>query len=134
MSTYLGVDVITMPSTPASPASIEFFLIDIVALSKSPFTGQQQVQDWNASYMKASVSMPPLTDTQAQDWIAFFVAMKGIKNVTQFTSAFAAAYPASLKTGSPLAQRYWRLESNERKWSISEARVYGFQFNLIEAI
>lgn len=134
MPTYLGVDVITMPSTPASPASIEFSVVDIVALSKSPFTGQQQVQDWNANYMKASVSLPPLTDAQAQDWIAFLVALKGVKNVFQFGSAFAAAYPASLKTGSPLSQRYWRLESNERKWSISEARVYGVQFNIIEAI
>lgn len=134
MATYLGWDIITMPSTPSAPASIEFSVIDIVAMSKSPFTGQQQIQDWNASYMEASVSLPPLTDSQAQDWLTFFFALKGVANVFQFTTAFAAAYPKSLKTGSPLAQRYWRLKSNLRKWSIGEARVYGIQFECAEAL
>lgn len=134
MPTYKGWDIITIPSTPASPASIEFSANDIVALSKSPFNGQQQVQNWGTGPMEASVSLPPLTDAQAQDWIAFLFALQGMANVFQFTSAFAAAYPASVKTGSPLAQRYWRLKSNQRKWSVSEARVYGIQFEIIEAI
>lgn len=134
MSTYLGWTVVTMPSTPASPQSIEFSPNDIVALSKSPFTGQQQVQNWGTGPMEASLSLPPLTDTDAQAWIAFLLALNGVANVFQFSSAFAAAYPASLKTGSPLAQRYWRLKSNQRKWSISEARVYGIQLEIIEAL
>ncbi len=128
MSTYLGWDVITIPSSPSAPASIEFSQIDIVAISTSGFTGQQQVQDWQASYMEANVSLPALTDEQAQDWIQFLRDLKGVANVFQFTAEFATAYPASIGT------RYWRLKSNQRKWSVSEARLYGVQFEIREAI
>ncbi len=128
MSTYLGWDVITIPSSPPAPSSIEFVQIDIVALSKSSFTGQQQVQDWQASYMEASVSLPPLTDAQAIEWIAFLRDLKGVANVFQFTAEFAAAYPDSV------GDRYWRLKSNQRKWSITEARLYGIQFDIMEAL
>lgn len=50
-----------MPATPSAPATVEFTAMDTVAVSTSPFTGQQQVQDWQASWLEASVSMPALT-------------------------------------------------------------------------
>lgn len=135
MPTYLGWNVITMPAKPAAPQTIEFSVVDIVAQSTSPFTGQQQIQNWGASYMEAIVSLPPLTDAQAQAWVSFLFALQGIANVFQFNSAFVAAYPLSLNNnGSPPVPRYWRLKSNQRKWSVSEARLYGIQFEIREAI
>lgn len=128
MPTYLGWDVITMPTDPAAPASIEFSVIDVVAVSKSPFTGQQQVQDWGSTFMEANVSLPPLTATQAEDWITFLRDLKGMANVFQFGAAFAAAYSSSI------GSRYWRLKSNQRKWSVGEARVFGIQFEVMEAL
>jgi hypothetical protein len=128
MPTSSDWEVITIPSYPPAPASIEFSVIDIVALSRSPFTGQQQVQDWQATYMEAKVSLPPLTDARAQPWIAFLFGLKGMAKVFQFTPEFAAAYPASI------GDRFWRLKSNQRMWSISEQRVYGISFEIIEAI
>ena len=128
MPTYLGVDIITMPSTPASPQSIEFSVVDIVAMSVSPFTGQQQVQDWQSTFMEGSASLPPLTIAQADAWLTFLRDLKGMRNVFQFGAAFAAAYSSSI------GSRYWRLKSNQRKWSITEARLYGIQFEFREAI
>jgi hypothetical protein len=128
MPTYLGWNVVTIPTSPPAPASIEFTQIDNVAISVSPFTGQQQTQDWQATYMEASVSLPPLTYAQAQAWVTFLRNLKGVAGVFQFGSAFTAAYSADLGT------RYWRLKSNARKWSVTNARLYGIQFDVREAL
>jgi hypothetical protein len=128
MPTSRDWEVVTIPSYPPAPASIEFSAFDIVALSKSPFTGQQQVQDWGPGPMEAKVSLPPLTDAQAQPWISFLFALKGMANVFQFTPEFTAAYPASL------GDRFWRLKSNQRSWSINGQRLYGISFEIIEAL
>jgi hypothetical protein len=61
MPTFNGWEIIPMPATPSAPATVEFTAMDTVAVSTSPFTGQQQVQDWQASWLEASVSMPALT-------------------------------------------------------------------------
>lgn len=117
-----------MPTDPPSPQSMEFSVVDIVAVSRSAFTGQQQIQDWQATYMEASVSLPPLTIAQADAWITFLRDLKGMANVFQFQTAFSSAYSSSI------GSRYWRLKSNQRKWSITEARVYGIQFEIMEAL
>lgn len=128
MATYLGRLIVTIPAYPPAPASIEFSQVDAVAASVSPFTFQQQVQQWAGSYRKASVSMPAMTDATAQAWVAFLVALDGMANVFQFGSAFAAAYPASI------GSRYWCLASNERKWSINSNRAYGMSFEIREVL
>lgn len=135
MPLYNGWNVITIPGTPPAPASIEFSVVDIVSGNVSPFTGQMQVYQWGATYMEAMVYMPPMTDTDAQEWLAFLRALQGIANVFQFTSAFAAKYPESITAGtSPPQPRYWRLKSNTRKWSINDSRLYGISFEIREAI
>ena len=128
MSTYLGRLIIAWPDYPSAPASIDFTQVDAVAVSTSPFTFQQQVQQWSGTYRKASVSMPAMTDANAQAWVAFLVALNGSANVFQFSAAFAAQYPLSIGT------RYWCLDSNERKWSINQSRMYGFQFDVREVL
>ncbi len=127
-SYYLGRLIIAWPSYPPAPASIEFSQVDATAASVSPFTFKQQVQKWGGSYRKATVTMPAMTDATAQAWIAFLVALDGMANVFQFSTAFAAKYPASI------GSRYWCLNSNERKWSINSNRAYGMQFEIREAI
>jgi len=84
--------------------------------------------------MEATVTMPPLTDAQAQNWIAFLRALQGPVGVFQFSAAFCAAYPTSLNNASPVTPRYWCLKSAERKWSIDANRFYGFTFDLLEVV
>lgn len=128
MPTYLGWNVRTIPSSPPAPASIEFSVVDIVSGNVSPFTGQMQIYDWNANYMEASVTLPPLPYTDGQQWVTFLRSLKGIAGVFQFSAAFMAAYPNDIGT------RYWRLKSNLRKWSVTKDRYYGIQFDCREAI
>ena len=101
MPTFNGWDIVPMPATPSALATVEFTAMDTVAVSISPFTGQQQVQDWQASWLEASVSMPALTHAQAQEWIAFLMSLRGQAKVFQLGDPLAAT-PRGSRLGAPL--------------------------------
>jgi hypothetical protein len=101
MPTFNGWEIIATPTDPPAPSTMEFTGEDLVAVSVSPFTGQQQVQDWGASFMEASVSLPPLTHAQAQAWIAFMLSLHGQANVFQLGDPLAVA-PKGAATGTPV--------------------------------
>jgi hypothetical protein len=101
MPTFNGWDIIPMPATPSAPATVEFTAMDTVAVSISPFTGQQQVQDWQASWLEASVSMPALRHAQAQEWIAFLMSLRGQAKVFQLGDPLALS-PRGSGLGTPL--------------------------------
>ena len=201
-----------MPAAPA-PKSIEFKAQEIVALSISPFTGQAQVQDWQAGYWQGSVTMPPMAFAAAQAWVAFLLQLRGQANVFQMgfpdgvrprgstigtnvvsdsskiaNTAAQTGYSVQTRGWTPLGTGLllpgdwlqigyrlyrnldpvnadssgratlnlwpalrepigdgtaltflntvgiWRLASNTRAWSVSEGMVYGFQFDIREAI
>ena len=126
-TTSQGWLVVTMPGTPAAPKDVQISLNDAVAVSISPFTGQQQVQFWGTLPREASVSLPPLPHSVAEEWVSFFSALQGQANVFQFSATFQAAYPE-------IGARYWRLADNKRTFSINDNRFYGFQFNIREAL
>lgn len=205
IGSFNGASIVAMPAFPA-PQSIDFTAQDIVAVSTSPFSGKQQVQDWGASWLEASVTMPPMTHNQAQAWIAFLLQLRGQACLFQLGDPLALA-PGGTAAGSPLVNGsaqsgyvlstrgwtpnatnvlrpgdwlqvgyrlyrnldpvsadgsgvaslriwpqlrespadgaalllnntmgLWRLNSNQRKWSITEARNYGFSFTIREAI
>src|ERR1019366_2139050 len=58
-------------------------------------------QDWGASYLEASVSMPPLTGAQAPAWIAFLMNLRGTLNVFQIGDPLSRA-PQGSGAGSPV--------------------------------
>ncbi len=127
-STYNGWTVVTAPSSPA-PQSIEFTTTDIVGVNTSPFTGEQQIQDWQAHWLEASVTMPPMSSAQAQAWVNFFIALKGQACVFQFGDPVTPM----LIPAAASATGYWRLKTNSRKRSVNEGMIYGFQFEIREA-
>ncbi|HEV8189437.1 MAG TPA: hypothetical protein VGP83_16910 [Pyrinomonadaceae bacterium] len=201
-----SAQLLSMPTNPAAAQSVEFTATDIIAVSVSPFTAQQQTQDWQQGWLEASISLPPLTQKQAQQWIAFLMGLRGQLNVFMWGDPLATA-PAGSAAGSPLVsgdgqkgfslatsgwtanavgvllpgdwlqigqrlyrtllaadadatgnatisiwpplrespvdgapliltntQGLFRLKSNARKWSETEARYYGMQFEIREAL
>lgn len=50
------------------------------AISKSPYTNDQQVFDYNADMWTLSVSLPPLKRDLAEPWIAFLLRCRGVIN------------------------------------------------------
>lgn len=202
----MPLTLIDMPTVPSAPQTVEWTMNDVVATNISPFSGQQQTQDWQAGWLEASISMPPLTHVQAQAWVAFMMQCRGQVNAFLFGDPLAVA-PRGTGSGTPvvnggtqfgfsLATKGWtasasgvllpgdwievgqriyrvltgassdgsgnatlsiwpqlresppdgdtitltntrgvfRLKSNSRKFSMTEARFYGFQFEIREAI
>jgi hypothetical protein len=124
-----GGVLLTMPGYPPAPESFSVSLYNIVAQTTSVFTGQQQIYDWQNSYLVAEISMPAMIYTDAQAWTAWLKSLVGPVNVFQFSAAFMAAYPNDFP-GSV----YWRLTQNTSKWSVTRERVYGISFNCRQAI
>lgn len=130
MSTFNGWTVVSMPTTGPSPKSIEMTYQSTVGVATNPFTGQQQIQNWQANWLEMNVTMPPMTETQAANWVNFLISLNGVANVFQITdSTWLSLIPSAADVNG-----YWRLKTNPAKWSINDGVVYGFQFDLREAI
>lgn len=127
---FNGWRVVTMPSHPA-PASIEPVSQNIVGVSMNPFSGDQEIQNWAASWMELSVTMPPLEPTvDGPAWVDFLISCQGQAAVFQIANAtWASLIPAAADTNG-----YWRLKNNSPKWSVNEGTVYGMTFEIREAI
>jgi hypothetical protein len=128
MSTYNGWTIITMPTAP-SVRSIEFTQNQITGAVVSPFTGQQQLLDWQAAYAEASLELPPLTQSESGTWLAFLIACRGPMSVFQLPSILAALVPSGMAPNG-----YWRLKNNANKWSITLPYIYGLHFDIREAL
>jgi hypothetical protein len=130
MSTFNGWTVVTMPTTGPSPKSIEMTYQSIVGVSSNPFSGQQQIQDWQAHWLEMNVTMPPMAASDAANWYNFLISLDGMANVFQITdSTWLSLIPAAASVNG-----YWRLKTNPVKFSINDGIIYGFQFELREAI
>lgn len=84
MSTFNGWTVVDLPGFPAAPKSIEWMLGDTVAAARSPFSRQQQIYNWGASILGASLSYQPMKNSEALPWIAFLMSLQGIAGVFLF--------------------------------------------------
>jgi hypothetical protein len=72
-----------MPATPG-PASAEIGMSDAVAVVTSPFTRQEQTQQWSGGdFWDATVTLPPMTNAKAAAWRAFLADLRGRLNVLQ---------------------------------------------------
>lgn len=82
----VGGQSITLVSTPSKPGlrSVEFDYADAVGTVPSKFTGQVQAQKWlGADMLSGTMTLPPLTQVEADDWIAFLMQLRGMANAFQ---------------------------------------------------
>jgi hypothetical protein len=128
-TTFNSWPIIAMPSEPA-PKSIEPVFKQIAGVSENPFSGQQQIYDWAAAYMELTVTMPAMTQIDAQPWIDFLIACRGMINVFQIANAkWLAQIPTSANVNG-----FWRLKQNSAKWSVNDGLLVGLEFQIREAI
>ena len=73
---FKGSPIIATP-TNIGFREVEWEAMDIVAVANSVFTGQQQVQNWGASYLSATITLPPMKRPLANAWIAFMLECQG---------------------------------------------------------
>jgi hypothetical protein len=99
--TFNGLTVISTPASPA-PSSLEFTTTDFNAANSNPFTGSQQIYDWQGSLVSMSVQLPPMTaDGGGDDWAAFLMQAKGMSNAFLLGDA-SRPLPKGSVSGTPV--------------------------------
>ena len=58
-------------------ASITMRMKRVVGYNESTFTLEQQVYEHQGARWEAEITLPPMTHTQAREWQAFFIGLKG---------------------------------------------------------
>jgi hypothetical protein len=129
MPTYNGWTIVTLPSLPPAPQVLGVDVISIVSVNTSPFTGQQQIYNWQSQYLQFHVDMPPMNFATAQNWVTFLKSLYGQACVFEFSSTLTAAYPLDFPSGA-----YWRLVSNSVKYTINQNHLYSVSFDVRQAI
>jgi hypothetical protein len=114
-------------SLPTSPAfrDAEFMLRDVIGVSESPFTLEQQVYDWNAQRWECSLSLPPMTRAQAEPWLAFFLKLRGRKGTFLLGNPDGAT-PRGTPSGTPLVNGAHSARASSlsiKGWTASAANV-----------
>ena len=93
---------VTLLSVPASPGfrSQEWKLANPTSVNISPYTGQQQVQQWlGAESWQVTCSLPPMTLAEAALWRAFLLRCRGRTNTFQLCDQLNAT-PCGNSEGS----------------------------------
>lgn len=90
---------ITMPSSGWLKAN--FVANNVVGVSKSPFTMQQQIYQWPGECLEVDVSLPPMNQSQAEAWINFLVSLRGQVGTFYIGDPIKTA-PAGVATGTPV--------------------------------
>lgn len=94
---------ITFPvNHPASPGfrSVTMIPVPVSGRSRSPFTGEQQVQVHQGQWWEAIVELPRMTRAQGQAWIAFLVQLNGLEGTFLLTPP-GQGTPLGVATGTP---------------------------------
>lgn len=68
---------LTMPAVPQYPGAVTLGMADVIGVSSSGFTLQQEVQKFTGQMWTAQFSLNLLTRAKAGPWIAFLAALKG---------------------------------------------------------
>ncbi len=97
---FNGSPIIATPSSPAF-REIDWTAIDTVAVATAPFTQQQKAQNWQASLLTGTVTLPPMKRRDANAWIAFMLECQG-QSACFFIGDSAGGVPLGTAEGSPM--------------------------------
>jgi hypothetical protein len=94
------VSLVALPSSPGF-RSLELSFSNAVAVVTSMFTGQSQVQRWpGADAWSGTLTLPQMTQLQADAWIAALMQCQGMTNAVQIGDPMKTA-PRGSALGSP---------------------------------
>jgi hypothetical protein len=90
----------TLPTSPGLRA-VTITQMSTVGISMSPFTAQQQVQEWSAQMWKAQCTLPRMTRAQAANWIAALVSLRGMAGTFMLGDP-SGKVPRGVNLGAPV--------------------------------
>jgi len=67
---------LSLPTT-IGIAQIDFRAVNAVAISRSPFTFQQQAHVYSGQAWQADITLPPVKGDLAEAWVGFLLALRG---------------------------------------------------------
>lgn len=76
---YIGA----MPTNIVGMAEITFTALESASISKSPYTHDQQVFDFNADMWMLDITLPPMKRDLAEAWVSFLLRCRG--PINEFT-------------------------------------------------
>jgi len=80
---------------------VNFNANNIIGVTKSPFTGQQQVYQWPGENWSVDVSLPPMDQATAEAWVNFLVSLRGQLG-TFYLGDVLKTTPQGVATGAPV--------------------------------
>lgn len=80
------------------PKRISLRAVNVVAVSASPFTLRQQVVAHQGQRWEADVSLPPMRRTNAEQWVAFLLSLRG-----QLGTFLMSPFPCKARGGAGTA-------------------------------
>jgi hypothetical protein len=93
---------ITYPLTlPGTPAQVRWKATNIVAVTASPFTGGQEVQEHAGKFWAAEVAYPPLQRADAEALLAILLSLKGPLGTFYLGDPLGSAARGSVAGGAP---------------------------------
>tara|TARA_B100000686_G_C16266011_1_gene701667 strand:- start:50 stop:670 length:621 start_codon:yes stop_codon:yes gene_type:complete len=73
----------------------------VVGVSRSPFTGEEQIQKHQGQWFEFDGKLPPMTRANAEEWIAFLLKLNG-RQYTFLLGDPSAKTARGIATGTPL--------------------------------
>lgn len=92
---------LSLPSAPTWPSAVKLLMNDIVGVSTSGFTAQQEVQRYQGQFWSLQISLPLMVRKDAEPWLAFLAALRG-QYGTFLAGDLLGATPRGLATGTPV--------------------------------
>lgn len=98
-----SVNLVSLPAAGSGAANAaEFTMRDTVALVSSPYTGQTQAQAWpGADLWGATLTLAPMAQADAAEWIAALMEMRGMLNPVQIVDPMQRL-PRGYPAGAPV--------------------------------
>ena len=75
----------------------------IVGVTRSPFTGHQQVQKHQGEWWEWNCALIPMTRASAEEWISFMISLNGMQGTFLLGDPFGAT-ARGVGTGTPLVK------------------------------
>jgi hypothetical protein len=81
IGSFNGASILAFPARPGL-RQLELVMNDTVSVTRSPFTGQTQLQAWpGADWWEANLTLPQMPQCDAQIWTAFLAQCRGMSNL-----------------------------------------------------
>jgi hypothetical protein len=116
---------LSLPNTPPGWSKLSFTADNIVGVSRSVFTNQQQVYQWPGEFWTVDAALPPMAQATAEAWITFLVSLRGQLGTLYIGDSLHPA-PVGVGTGTPVVNGAQSSMSNTlatRGWTASTTNI-----------